>query len=230
MIALGIAAKWVFMICLPVLLLTASIGGAINSLRLYQYGFDKYGVSQTTGLAEAELEKAAAGLIGYFNSNEEYIGLTVVKDGQPFVLFNQQEIAHLKDVKGLMRLDYWVLWGTLLYTVGYAVVSLFWQQGRHRRRLARGVAGGSGLTLALMLAVGLGVVLGFDRLFWQFHLISFANELWILDPTRDYLIMLFPRGFWFDTTLFVTLAAVAGALVLGGIAGVYLKKTKRQIS
>ena len=48
------------MLCLPVLLLTASIGWAANSLWLYEYGFDRYGVSQTTGLAEVELEKAAS--------------------------------------------------------------------------------------------------------------------------------------------------------------------------
>ena len=59
------------MLCLPILLLTASIGGAVNSLWLYEYGFQKYNVSQTTGLTEVQLETAAKGLISYFNSDEE---------------------------------------------------------------------------------------------------------------------------------------------------------------
>jgi integral membrane protein (TIGR01906 family) len=227
---LGIIAKWLFILCLPVLLLTASIGGVVNSLWLYKYGFSKYNVSQTTGLAEAELEKAAKGLINYFNSDEEYISLTVVKDGQPFELFNQREVIHLKDVKGLIWLDYWVLLGTLIYALGYAGVSLFWRRRRYWRRLAWGVVGGCGITLALMLALGLGMLLGFDRLFLQFHLISFTNLFWQLDPTKDYLIMLFPQGFWYDATLFCALATVAGALILSGVAGVYLKKTKGQAS
>ena len=225
-----ITAKWVFMLCLPALLLTASISGAVNSLWLSKYGFEKYGVSQTTGLAEEELERAASGLISYFNSGEEYINLTVIKDGKPFVLFNQREVAHLKDVKGLIWLDYWVLLGTLIYVLGYAGVSLFWRKGRYWRRLAWGVVGGSGITLALMLALGLGTLLGFDQLFWQFHLLSFANELWQLDPTKDYLIMLFPQGFWYDATLFCALSTAAGAVVLGGVSGVYLKRTKGQTS
>ena len=227
---LGIAAKWLFILCLPILLLTASLGWAVNSLWLYQYGFQKYSVSQTTGLAEAELEKAARGLISYFNSDEEDISLTVVKDDQPFELFNQREVVHLKDVKGLIWLDYWVLLGTLLYALTYAGFSLFWRKRRYWRRLAWGVVGGGGVTLALMLALGLGILLGFDQLFLQFHLISFTNELWQLDPSTDYLIMLFPQGFWFDATLFCTLATVIGAVVLGGVAGVYLKRTKRQTS
>ncbi len=222
----GIAAKWLFMLCLPVLLLTASIGGAVSSLWLYKYGFHKYGISHTTGLADTELENAAAGLISYFNSDEEYISVTVVKDGKPFVLFNQREVSHLKDVKGLIRLDYTVLLWTFVYGLVYTSATLFWWKGRYRRRLATGVIGGGGITIALMLALGLGTLLGFDQLFWQFHLLSFANELWQLDPTKDYLIMLFPQGFWFDVTLFCVLATAVGAVVLGGVAGVYLKRTK----
>jgi len=214
------------MLCLPILLVSATIGWAVNSPWLYKYGFQKYDVSQTTGLAEAELETAAAGLIGYFNSNDENITLTVAKDGEPFELFNEREIAHLRDVKDLIGLDYRVLLVTLIYALGYAGVSLFWRKDWWR--LARGVVGGSGITLALMLALGLGILLGFDQLFWQFHVISFANELWQLDPTKDYLIMLFPRNFWYDAAMFCALATAGIAVVLGGIAGGCLLFTRRR--
>ena len=225
---LVIAAKWLFILCLPILLLTVSIGWAVNSHWLYTYGFEKYNVSQTTGIAEVELEKAATGLIGYFNSGEANISLTVIKDGEPFELFNQREIAHLKDVKGLIRLDYWVLLGTLIYVLSYAGVSLFWRRGKYWRRLGWGVVSGSGITLALMLAIGLGILLNFDQLFYQFHLIGFTNELWQLDPAKDYLIMLFPGGFWYDAAIFCALATVGLAIILGGVAGGYLIFTRRR--
>jgi len=217
-----IAAKWLFIICLPALLLTASVSWAVNSQWLYQYGFDEYNVSQTTGLAQSELEKAAKGLIDYFNSSEEAISLTVMKDGEAFVLFNEREVTHLRDVKGLFRLVYWVLLGTVLYVCIYAGVSFFWW--KDRRRLAWGLVGGGGLTLALMLALGLAALLDFDWLFLQFHLLSFANELWMLDPATDYLIMLFPGGFWFDAAMFCALATAVGALILGGVGWWCLKR------
>ena len=220
----GITAKWLFILCLPLLLLSASIGVVVNSLSLYKYGFEKYDVSQTTGLAEEELEKAATGLISYFNSDEEHISLTVIKDGQPFVLFNQREVTHLRDVKGLFWLDYWILLGTLIYALAYAGVSL-WR--KEWRRLAWGLVGGSGLTLGLILALGLGALFNFDQLFLQFHLLSFANELWLLDPTKDYLIMLFPRGFWYNATLFCALVTGIGAVILGGVGGGYLVIKRR---
>lgn len=225
---LAIAARWLFILCLPILLLTVSIGWAVNSHWLYTYGFEKYNVSQTTGIAEVELETAATGLISYFNSGEEYISLSVIKGGETFELFNQREVIHLRDVKGLIRLNYWVLLGTLIYALAYAGVSLFWRRKRYWRRLAWGVVGGGSITLALMLAMGLGILLNFDQLFWQFHLLSFTNELWQLDPTKDYLIMLFPQGFWYDAAIFCALATAGLAVILGGVAGGYLLFTRRR--
>jgi len=215
---LMLVAKWLFILCVPLLLLSASIGGAANSLALYHYGFDKYGVSQTTGLPDTELDKAARGLIGYFNSGDEYINLTATRDGQTFALFNEREVVHLKDVKGLFRLDYWIFLGTLIYSFAF-VGFVIWRKEWHQ--LAWGLLWGSGLTLGLVLVLGIGAVLNFDQFFLQFHLLSFANELWQLDPSRDYLIMLFPGGFWYDATLFIATATAVGAVVLGGV-GLYI--------
>ena len=217
-----IITRWLFIFCLPVLLLTASIACATNSLWLYHHGFDKYAVSQRTGLDEEELDRAAKGLMVYFNSGEEFINLTVIKDGQPFELFNQREISHLRDVKGLIWLDYWVLLGTLIYILTYSSVILLYKRTGYWQQLRRSTVWGSGLTIALMLALGLGTLLGFDQLFYQFHLFSFANDLWQLDPRTDYLIMLFPQGFFYDATLFCALTTTTWAVVLGGGAEVYL--------
>ena len=226
---LNSTAKWIFMLCIPVLLLTVSIGWAINSAWLYNYGFAKYDISSTTNLADSELEKAATGLISYFNSTEEYIDLTITKDARPFILFNQREVIHLKDVKELIWLDYRVLLGTLIYALGYTAVSLFWSKRRYRRQLAWGAVGGGGITLVLMLVLGLATLLGFDQLFLQFHLLSFANDFWQLDPARDYLIMLFPQGFWYDVTLVCALGTIIMAIILGGVAGGYLFFTRKPL-
>jgi integral membrane protein (TIGR01906 family) len=219
-----IIAQWLFILCLPILLLTASVSGAMNCRWLYQYGFDKYDISRVTGLAPEELKKAADGLIHYFNSSEEDISLIVMKDGQPFTLFNEREAAHLKDVKGLFRLVYKVLLGALIYALLYAGVT--WARRQDRRRLAQGLLFGGGLTLLLMLVFGLIIAFDFDQFFLEFHLLSFANDFWQLNPATDYLIMLFPQGFWFDATLFCALGTAAGAIILGGVGLWRLKKDK----
>ncbi|MBI4303811.1 MAG: TIGR01906 family membrane protein [Chloroflexi bacterium] len=226
---LTVFAKWLFILCLPVLLFTATAAWLFNSPWVYTNGFKKYDVATVTGLSSAELEKVAIGLIRYWNSGEEYIDITVIKNGQPMKLFNQRELMHLKDVKDLVWLDYRVFLGLLAYVLGFAGVSLFWHRPRYWRRLAREVLAGSGITLALMLVLGLGILFGFERLFLQFHLISFTNELWQLDPATDYLIMLVPQGFWYDTFLLGAMIIAGLALILGGAAGGHLlfNKTKQ---
>ena len=214
--------RWLFILCLPVVLLTGGIAIAVNSQWFYEYGFDRYDIGQTTGLEDSQLSKAAGGLIDYFNSGDEYIDLTITKDGQPFTLFNQKEIEHLKDVKGLIWLDYWVLAATGGYVLLYAVVSLCWLTEESRRQLAAATVGGSGLTLGIMLAMGLIAVIDFDWFFLQFHLISFANDFWQLDPSKDYLIMLFPGGFWSDAAIFCAISTVVLAVIVGGVARGYL--------
>lgn len=222
------AAKWLFILVFPLLLMTGTIAVAFNIQPLYEYGFSKYGISQSTGIAETELNKAASGLISYFNSGEEHIDITLVKDGKPFQLFNQREVSHLKDVKELIRLDYRVALWTGIFVLAYAGVSLFWQRKRHWKRLALGVFVGSCITLAIMLALGIGSLLNFEQLFLQFHLLSFANDLWQLDPSRDYLIMLFPEGFWYDAALFCGLGTTVLALVLGGLTSGYLLHIRKR--
>ena len=218
-----IIAQWIFILCLPVLLVTASLSAAMNCHALYEYGFSKYDISRVTGLAPTELTKAADGLMDYFNSGEEYINVTVIKNGQPFTLFNERETAHLKDVKGLFWLCYKVLIGTGTYVLAYLGMTLFWW--RDRRRLGWSLIGGGGLTLVLMAAVGIMIAIDFNWFFTQFHLLSFANDFWLLNPATDYLLMMFPDGFWFDATLFCAIGTGVMAIILGGV-GWWLKRKR----
>ena len=76
--------------------------------------------------------------------------------------------------------------------------------------LARRALWGGGLTWGCWSAFGLLSVVAFDALFLLFHRVSFANDFWQLDPRTDYLVLLFPQGFWFDATMWAALRALGG--------------------
>jgi integral membrane protein (TIGR01906 family) len=216
-------ARGAFILCLPVLLLTASLGGAVNSLWLYPHSPEKYQVKEDLAgaglkLSDAELEGIYAALIGYFNSAEEYIDLTVIQDGSEVPLFTLEETIHFSDVKRLIWLDYWVLLGTLIYALAYAGAYLF--RRKDRRQLARGVVGGSSLTLLLILGlVLLNTLTGFRQIFYQFHLLFFTNPYW---SAQGYMLLLFPEPFFSYAALLCALSIVAVALILDGVSGGYL--------
>lgn len=223
---IDIIFRWLFILCLPLLLVTASLRIPANVPYMYYYFFQKYEVGTTTGFDNTTLKSIASGLVRYFNSNEEYINLTVTRDGQPFQVFNEREIIHLKDVKGLFQLDLWVFLGTAAFALFYVVFNL-WRGQESRRKLARALVIGGGLTLGIMIILGIGILLDFDELLLRFHLLSFANDFWLLDPAHDYLIMLVTGGFMYDATLTVAGATVTGAVVLGGLGTGYLLYRRR---
>lgn len=224
---LAILTRWIFVLSLPVLFLTGSVILASNSSGLYTYGFDKYNISQQTNLADDELKKVAKELIGYFGSDEEIISLTAENsEGTTFELFNDQEKTHLKDVKNLFSINYMAFLMSFCYAASFAGVSIIFRSHGLGRKLARSAIISSGLTLLLMMALGITIMLDFDNFFYQFHVFSFANDLWKLNPDTDFLIMLFPQGFWYDSAVFVAAITAISAGALGVASLVYLRKSK----
>ena len=87
---------------------------------------------------------------------------------------------------------------------------------------------GGVFTAGLLVIVGAAMVLDFDRLFLQFHLISFSNEFWMLNPANSYLIRMVPQGFFVDLAFWVAALALIQALVLAALAGGVLAWQRRQ--
>jgi integral membrane protein (TIGR01906 family) len=77
-----------------------------------------------------------------------------------------------------------------------------------------------GSTLVLALVVGGLSMLDFESLFIRFHMLSFSNDLWQLDPRTDYLLILYPQAFWLDTTLRIAWITLIQILALAGVAWV----------
>jgi integral membrane protein (TIGR01906 family) len=213
----------IFVICIPALLLSASLAWGFNSAWLYNYGFQKYNVSQDTGLSAQELDKTAHGLINYFNSTQEYINIQVTAQGKTFSLFTEEEQIHFKDVKALIWLDYEVLLVTLILALLYFFIFYFWQKGRFRRLFFKSLLWGSGLSIVLIGAIGIASFFDFDALFLQFHYLAFTNMFW---SAEGYMLRLFPGGFWYDAFFIMIGIMALLAIAIGVVAVVFLRSKK----
>ncbi len=207
---LRVVARVLFIIAVPVFLLSVTVGWEITSLWTYRYSFEKYNISELTGLPPTELEKVATGLAGYFRSDEDYVSITVVKDSQSFDIFNRGEVIHFKDVKGLILLGNRLGRIVLGYLLAFAAVSLLWRRKRYWPDVGWALVAGGAATLGLMLLTGLMVAVNFDWFFLQFHLLSFSNEYWL---SSGYMPILFPQGFWYDMARFTALITAGLAIV-----------------
>ena len=211
-----------FIVAVPVFLVTGSITWAFNNIGLYEDGFEKYRIAWASGISPEDLRQVALDLRSYFNSGDEPLSVRTRIFGSERGLFNEKEVLHMYDVKRL-------LWGVyvsfLVSLVCIAAVTAagFARQGRaHVPVLGRRALWAGGLTVGLLVAFGLAATVGFDSLFLLFHRVSFANDFWQLDPRTDYLVLLFPQGFWFDATMWAALRALAGGILLAAAGGGYL--------
>jgi len=213
---------WLFIICFSFLLFTSTVRFGVSNMHLYEYGFDKYHISQATGIDRTQLSGVARRLIDYFNSKVGTPQIKVVDEyGEEFELFQEHELTHLEDVRRLFQLDYLVQRISLAYIIIYVLLFLLWWKGRWQD-LAKGITRGCALILIPVVALGIAsIFINFEQLFIQFHYLTFGDPSaspWMLDPSKDYLIMLFPEGFWQDIALLGGGTIAVEALLLGGIA------------
>jgi len=223
-------ALFLFVVALPVTLVTTNVRFAADEGRLYEYGFDKYDVEARTGLPREEISRAGEELRRYFNNSEETIHILVEEGGREVSFFNARETAHLRDVKDLFQITFRVQELSIVYVFTYVVGVFIWAREGSLRRLATQVLAGSLVVIAVILALGAVALLGFDRAFEEFHLIAFSNDLWRLDPRTDHLIQMFPEDFWFDASMLVGLLTLAEAAALALASGLYLGLTRRRLT
>lgn len=207
----------VFILALPMLVIGTNLRSLVNDRQLMVDGFMREGVDQVTGLDEPQLARVADQLGTYLSSaTRSRLDIQVTLNGQQRALFNTRELDHMEDVQALIQ----VFLGAQVIAAGLVVLRLLWALGVERgsRRLGRDMLLSSGLIAVLVAVVGALSFTDFEWLWLQFHRIAFRNNLWLLDPRTDYLIMLFPEPMWFVYTIrmAVGVAAATVAIALGG--------------
>ena len=207
-------ATALFIVAVPVFLVLSFVRIAAVEPRVHEYGFTRYDAEQRTGIDRPQLDRAAREIIRYFRNDDEFLAIAVTVDGQERELFNEREVLHMKDVKALIRLAFGVHELAFVYLVGFVVAVLAWNRQQPMAELARDVRVAGIATVVLLVVAASAVVVGFDALFRQFHVLSFANDFWQLDPKRDHLVQMYPQGFWFTVTLAIGLfSAACGGLL-----------------
>ncbi|MFC8302362.1 TIGR01906 family membrane protein [Specibacter sp. NPDC057265] len=134
-------------------------------------------------------------------ASPRYLGELVDGSGDP--LFLASEVQHMADVKSVIALAF--LTGLVLAAV--MVIGMVYLRRRSVGGIRRALFAGSIATLALIVALGVLALTGWERFFTEFHKVFFADGTWTF-YTDDTLIRLFPGQFWTDAGIFI------GAFVL----------------
>ena len=212
-----------FLIAMPIFILTLNVRVAFNSSWVYSTGFDRNDIEQRAGVPDSELNRIADEFIDYFGNDDEFLNIQIYDQD----LFNTREVIHMKDVKARVLWMYILTYIAGAVLVGYLMWGFVRGGGRFLEPALRRTRRGGLYTILSLAAAGIIAGAAFDFFFTLFHEILFRNDFWLLDPRRDFLVVMFPEQFWFEAMLLVAFATVAQALLLAGCSWWWLRRFRR---
>jgi integral membrane protein (TIGR01906 family) len=186
-------------------------------------GFEqgRAGAAHETGYDEATLERVTQSIV-----HDLVLGgsFSVATDTQPdHPVLNQREIAHMQDVRGVLR-GFGVV---VLIALGVLVLTRRLAPAAARRDWWRAIRDGALGLVAIVAVLGVVATVAFDQAFEIFHELFFPAGSFSFDPATDRLVQLFPDQFWSETTLVLgaigIVLAVATAVVASRRAALAVK-------
>lgn len=185
--------------CLMIILLITSVEAVTYwTPGFYEKEYAKYGVTEDVHMEMDDLLDVTHEMMSFLRGDREDLHVMTVVNGQPREFFNEREIAHMEDVKGLF-IGALLLRRICLLTAAASLVIMFLLKGKAKSILPKTLCIGTGLFFAVLLVLAGIISTDFSKYFIVFHHIFFNNDLWILDPATDLLINIVPEPFFMDT-------------------------------
>lgn len=183
-------------LALPLLLLQSSLERVAYSPSFYQRQFQRLQVAENSGLDERDLAEGASLVRGYLQGQRADLYLPVRVHGQVQPLFTPREQAHLEDVRGLLEQGRRWQAGALAVLLLALALAVRVRKAPWWDTVLLMLGRGAALSLLLLALAGLMLALDFERWFLWFHLVSFDNDFWRLDPRHHLMIRMFPQPFF----------------------------------
>jgi integral membrane protein (TIGR01906 family) len=215
---------WIFILSIPVLLISTVVRVEVQCLPFYEYEYEKYNISEVTGFDSRQLGIITRHLIQFFNGKVESAQLVVEKNNNQMYLFHDHEIVHLEDVKEIFQYVYKIQLISMAYFLFYLLINIIFRKRKKLIYFWKGLKNGSILTIGLLITLGVGAFFGFHQLFIQFHYLVFGDPQsspWILDPRTDHLVMMYPLNFWQDALMLGILAILTTSVILIGLSWLF---------
>ncbi len=134
--------------------------------------------------------------------------------------FHSYEVEHLHDVRSIfLALEMLAGLAILFLAVASFVEDLSW--------MLSALTWGSAAAFGILLVLSVWSLVSFDSLFLLMHHVLFRNNLWLLNPYTDNLILLFPEQFFSAVALsFMELAAIVSVIVFAASLFLHMRLEK----
>ncbi len=175
----------------------------------YRIEYEELNVAETIGITSDDLMMVTDKLLNYTQGKDS--GLVIIKsiNGQEREVFNDREKEHMIDVAKLYQNAILVRNCALAIVVfGLLIISIKPKTAVFAK-LFTSYNKTSMFVLFLITIIMLIALVDFNWFWTNFHYIFFAgNDLWILNPETDILIMMVPEQFFYDLVMRIAITFI----------------------
>ncbi len=173
----------------------------------YKNEYSKLNTASNIGMSSEDLNKTTDVLLGYLKGKYETLEVSANVNGKDRLVFNERETAHMVDVKDLY--DNALLVRNILFVV--YLVSFVYILYTNQASLIFYEYKKALLVIGFIIGfILLFCLIDFDGFWLNFHHVFFPNnDLWLLDPRTDILIMMVPEQFFFDLCISIIVSIIA---------------------
>ncbi|MBK00622.1 MAG: TIGR01906 family membrane protein [Euryarchaeota archaeon] len=200
--------------CLPGIILGVVLLGFLNPW-IIDFEYTRLKMSDSMFIDIGGIEEAriiAIDCVEYVIGTTKENYLAELDDDQGQSIFNSREIKHMKDVrnviKSILLWSKWSFWSALVVFC----VSLYFNWVT-LSTLKSPVIFVNWAFIIVIFTILIYILLNFNAFFTSFHELLFEDGTWTFAST-DMLIRLFPLKFWFDITIYITLAILTECAIL----------------
>ena len=172
------------------IIISGSLNFIVKSSLIYDYNISTYSIEKRTSLSLEKIKEINLEIRSYFFNEKELLDIDIYSD---------KEILHMKDVKSVMNFifDLGKILSIVFCILAFVLYSYF------RVYIYKLIFYSLSLFLTILMFLGTSFLLFFQELFIIFHEIAFNNDLWILNPNEDYLLMMYPEDFFRDVAILI---------------------------
>ena len=217
---LGYAAA----LSLLVLIVSQSIIFPTFFLPFFRHQYASQEIADYIGMSDEDLMYVTVELLDYMRARRDDLdGIRATVEGVEQEFFSERDKAHMIDVRVLY--DQLFLVRNVSFFALLAMIfllALFRYPVKHLlARCSREVMAGFLIIAAIVAVI---IVMDFDRAFEVFHLIFFDNDLWILFPPRDRLVMMVPLQFFINISIFIGSLLAGATVFIIAVSTIYLRR------
>ena len=179
--------------------------------KFYASQQNKLNIAQTIGVDDEDLDKMTSVLLGYLKHENDDLFVEAKVNGINREIFNQKEKDHMIDVLNLYDGAILVRNICLLVMVGCLLILL----SKHKVANLGFYYNKTLIFFAMVFAfIGMFCLIDFNTFWMSFHELFFPmNDLCLLDPRTDILIMMVPEEFFFNLVTRIIIFTVISLFV-----------------